>query len=865
MPTSVIQPSFAAGELSPTLYARIDLAKYHTGVALARNMFVDYRGGLSNRPGTKFVGIARTNNPRLIPFQFSTIQAYVLEFTEFAIRVIMNGAYVTEAAKTITGITQANPGVVTSAGHGFSAGDLVYLSGIGGMTQLNGRTLAVTNVTANTFTLISEFGVAVNTTAYGAYTAGGTAARIYVISTPYFAGDIPSIKYTQSADVMTLVHPSYAPRDLTRTGHAAWILTINATAAALAPPGAPTVTASAGGSSFYAYRVTAVDVNGDESSASPFGSTSGVDVTTATSGFITILWSVVTGAVSYNVYKARQVKNAGGVFTAAAPVSPLFGFMETTQVPQSTDSNIVPDYSKTPPVARDPFSPGEVTSLTITAAGAGYTSPPTVAITGGGGAGATAEASINLAGNVIGFNITNPGKNYTTVPTVTITGGAGAGATATSAIGPQTGTYPGVVAYFQQRRVYAASTNLPQTFWMSQPGLYYNFNISDPVREDDAITGTLASLQVNAIKHLIPMPGGLVALTSYGAWQISGGGQSSPITPANAQATPQAYNGSSDLPPIIVNYDIIYVQAKGSVVRDLAYNIYANIYTGDDITTASNHFFFGYTLSSWAYAEAPFKLVWIVRSDGKLLTLTFLKEQQVIGWTSHDTDGTFVSVCTISEGNEDAVYFAVQRTVQSTSTTFIERLASRNLSGNITNAWFLDCALQATFGSPVTMVTGLWHLEGRTVAVFVDGISQANKVVANGSITIVSGGTNGVLVGLPFTAQFQTLYLDVGEPTIQGKRKQVFGLTVRIAESSTFKVGPTLAGLFPWKYDVQIFNGTISNGLYTGDYRRTIGQGWNVPGQICIQQDLPYPLTILGVIPELEAGDTKAFPKEQRQ
>lgn len=856
-----MQQSFASGELSPTLYARVDLAKYHTGVALSRNMFVDYRGGLSNRPGTKFIGQCKSSTyARLIPFQFSTVQAYALEFGEFYIRIIMNGGYVTDLTSNITGISQANPGVVTSAAHGFSNGDWIALVSIGGMTTLNGRTVIVANVTANTYTMVDPVtGANINTSAYTAYTAGGTASRIYTIVTPYTAADLPTLKYTQSADVMTLVHPNYAPRDLTRTGHSTWTLTINITTAALTSPAAPSVTASGTGASFYSYQVTAINANGDESIASIATSTTGVDITTATSGSIQIVWTAVANAVSYNVYKARQVKNTGGIFGTAAPVSTFYGFMDTTQSNQVTDSNITPDFSKTPPLARDPFSPGTLQLATVTATGAGYTSAPIVTLTGGGGTGGDIQAVINSTGLLVSLIVRNPGKNYTSAPALSFSGGAGAGAAGTVTIGALTGTYPSVVAYFQQRRVYAGSTNQPQTFWMGQPGLYYNFNVSDPVREDDAITGTLASLQVNAIKHLVPMPGGLVALTSYGAWQISGGGTNQPITPANAQAQAQAYNGASDLQPIIINYDVLYVQAKGSVVRDLAYNIYANIYTGDDITVLSNHFFFGYTLISWAYAEAPFKLVWVVRSDGKLLTLTFLKEQQVLGWTSHDTSGSFKSVCTISEGNEDAVYFIVQRTIQGFTVQYVERLASRYFNDNVGYSWFLDSGLQTFFGGPVTTVSGLWHLEGQTVSVFADGVAQANKIVVNGSITITAATT--VLVGLAFTAQFQTLYLDIGEPTIQGKRKQIYGLTMRIAESSTFKVGPTFATVQAWKYDVQIFNGTVLNGLYTGDYRRNVGNGWNVPGQICIQQDLPYPLTILGVIPEIGVGDTEREKK----
>ncbi len=165
------------------------------------------------------------------------------------------------------------------------------------------------------------------------------------------------------------------------------------------------------------------------------------------------------------------------------------------------------------------------------------------------------------------------------------------------------GNNPSCSCFFQQRHVFAASLTQPETMWMSQPGLYDNFNVSDPAQADDAITATLVSLQVNAIKSMVPMPGGLIALTAKGAWQVSGGSPGAAVTPADITATPQAYNGASDLPPIVVNDNILYVQAKGAIVRNLVYNFYVNIYTGTDISVLSNHLFYGHQIVQWAYAE----------------------------------------------------------------------------------------------------------------------------------------------------------------------------------------------------------------------------------------------------------------------
>jgi hypothetical protein len=232
-----------------------------------------------------------------------------------------------------------------------------------------------------------------------------------------------------------------------------------------------------------------------------------------------------------------------------------------------------------------------------------------------------------------------------------------------NAANPFSGNNPATVGYFQQRLVFAGSNSFPETLWASQPGAFKNFDTTNPSADDNAITATLISNQVNNIKHMVAMPGGLVVLTGGGAWQVSGGGSDAPITPRTVTATPQAYNGCSDVPPIVINYDIIYNQARGSVVRDLSYSFYTNIYTGADISVMSNHLLIGRSIAGWAYAEDPFKVIWSVTSDGELLSLTYLKEQEVIGWAHHDTYGLFTSVAQIPEGNTSAVYVVVKRTV----------------------------------------------------------------------------------------------------------------------------------------------------------------------------------------------------------
>lgn len=628
MAQPIILPSFGAGELAPSMYGRVDLAKYHVGAALLRNYFVDYRGGASSRTGTQFVGQVKdsTTPNRLIPFQFNTTQTYVLVFGNNTLRFVTGGGYVLEAPDAITGITQANPGVVTSAAHGYNNGDLIYLSVIGGMTQLNQRYAVVANATTNTYTLTDMYGVPINTTGYSPYGTGGQTGRVYTINTPYAAADLALLKFTQSADVMTLVHPGYSAATLTRQGNASWTYAVITFQPSSAAPTGVHVTNNGVGTTYittaYLYQVTAV-VNGVESLPTTSAGTGGVPALGQNVGAQnTVGWSSVTGATIYNIYRTQENLNS------AVPQGSLFGYIGSAN-PATTntfiDDNILPDFTNCPPQGYDPF--------------------------------------------------TNAGN-------------------------------PGCVTYYQQRQVFGGMASAPEQIDFSKSGDFFNMGFSIPSKSDDNIEITIASQQVNSVKHLLPMQS-LIALTSSGAWKIDAGSVGTAVTPSTIEAVPQVYNGCSDVPPLIVNYDILYVQSKGSIVRDLSYNFYVNVYTGTDVTILANHLFFGHQINEWCYAEEPFKLIWAVREDGILLSLTYLKEQDVTAWAHSDTNGLFKSICQVSEGNENAVYVIVERFINGQYLQYIERFASRQMGGDPTiglpadasRAWCVDAGLQY----PLTM------------------------------------------------------------------------------------------------------------------------------------------------------------------
>lgn len=637
MAVPFIKTAFSAGEITPGLFGHVDLARFNLGSSTQRNLFTNYRGGAYSRAGTAYVGYSKQTGraipPRLITFQFSINQGRVLEFGNFYMRVIANGAYVTDAAKAITGATQANPGVLTVAAHGYANGDWVAIAAVNGMTQLNGQTYVVANAAANTFQIADVFGNNIDTTGFGAYTGGGTASRIYTTATPWTEADLEYLKFTQSADVMSICcwnqvsNSSYGPRDVRRIADNNWTVTPMVPAPTVVPPATCNAAASAAGTTDFQYVVTSVNpVDGTESVASPIGDAPlSVDIGT-TLGAIYITWAPVATVQQYNVYKATPVY--GGVVPAGA----AFGFAGSAYGLGFTDNNVTPDFTQVPPLFTNPFA------------------------------------------------IQNPGA----------------------------------VAYFQQRRVYAASPINPDTYWMSQPGAFTNFDVRLPTIASDSIVGTPWSVQVNGIQFLIPMPGGLVVLTGLSAWQVTGSGGSSlnpqPITPASQQAQPQAYNGCSQtVPPVKIDYDIIYVQAKGSIVRDLSYNFYTNIYTGQDVTILSSQLFTGFTIREWAWCEEPYKIIWAVRNDGILLCLTYLKGQEVNAWSRHDTQGLFESVTSVTEPPVDALYCAVQRfTPQSIAAGvncyIVERMNNR-VWQTIEDAWCVDSALQWPMTSPAATLS----------------------------------------------------------------------------------------------------------------------------------------------------------------
>ena len=980
-----IQRSMAGGEVAPAVYGRADQVKFQTGLRTCRNFFVQRHGGAANRCGSEFL-IEVSDSAvvhRLLGFQFNAGQTYALLFGHLNMRVVKTGVQVTVSgltawsnattyaiadlvvsggtnyycilghlnqvppnatywyampaggiyqiptpyteadlqglyadqsadvvsidslnfaprelrryadtkwilalsafapsqapptallaakgaagAKTfrykvtavasesfeesvsglstayaITGITQANPCVVTLAAHNFAIGDEAEVAAIVGMTELNGTRAFVTATTATTVT----FGE-VNSTAYTAYSSGGTLTQVAATTTTAGWATVNAAITNTSQQNPCLVTCG-APHTFA-TGQSVTITAVGGMVAL-------------NGNTYVITVISATKFTLDGIDATAFGAyTAGgnaartavapalaADPTAALPHVVS--WTKSTGAIEYNVYKESD-----GVF----------GFIGTAVGSSFRDVNITPDLTVTPPSSRNPFTSAD--------------------------------------------------------------------------------HYPSVVGYFQQRRMHADTRAQTETIWGSRSGRFTNYTTSAPLQDDDAVTYTVAGKRVNAIRHIVDI-GAMIVLTAGGEWVAQGDG-TGVITPSSPGLKQVGYNGASVVPPVIVGNNLIYVQARGNLVRDLRTvisNDGTNGYTGDDLTVFATHLFTRKTILHWAFAQIPHSTIWAVRSDGVLLGLTYLKAHEIAGWHRHDTDGLYEDVLALPEGDEDLVYVLVKRTVGGVTRRFLERFPSRvveavevdcrfsdayvTYDGRNTTAttiqvaaesagvWTYPCYLTLTASASVfvpadvgqvsvqvnvggvrltielvgytsgTVVRGVanrdveaafqgvtttsWtraidritvaHLEGKSLSVLGDGCVVSNglaapEITVSGGVAVLPRAYGVIHAGLPYQCDLETLDLDIvtGE-TIGPKMKQLTQLTVHVESSRGLWAGPSEDTLYE-RRPINILSGGAQP-LETDKWEIGLSSQWSNRGRIFLRQKDPLPLTILAIMPHGDAG-----------
>ena len=743
--------NFTGGELSPRLDGRNDLNKYSSGCKTLENMIIYPHGSAARRSGSRFIAEVKSSaaKTRLIPFEFSTTQTYMMEFGNQYIRFYKDNGQILEGDKTISGATQANPVVITATSHGYSNGDEISITSVAGMTELNNKRYLVANKTTNTFEITNVDGTNINGTSFTAYTSGGVANRVYEISTPYLTAELFDIKYAQSADVMYITHPNHEVEKLSRTGHTSWTL-----------------------SDVDFTKGPMQDANTTDTTLNPGATAVGTGVSLAA--------SATTGI------------NSGS------------GFL-------STD------------VGRFVFLHGGYAKIT--------------AVTD------TTNATIEI---------------LTTLSAST--------ATADWRLGSFSDTtgHPSSVTFFEQRLVFAGTSNEPQTLFFSKSGDYENMdaNIGGTIADDDAIIYTIASNQVNAIRFMTATRT-LIVGTAGGEFTVSGGGTDVAITPTNILIKKQSNHGAANVDAISAGNATLFLQRAKRKIRELAYNFDVDGYLAPDMTILAEHITEG-GITQMAYQQEPNQIVWMTRSDGQLIGLTYQREQQVTAWHRQIFGGVFGSGNAVCESvaviptddTEYQVYVIVKRTINSITRRYVEYLNNFDFTETDNTTFnFLDSQLDYS-GSATTTITGLEHLEGQVVSILADGSTHPDKTVSSGAITLDRSSTK-VKVGLSYTSLLQTMRLDAGAAngTSQGKTKRIYDISLRLFESVGVEVGPDLSNMerIPFRSSADDMDTAIP--VFTGDKEIEFRGNYETDGFIFVRQTQPLPLTVLSLYPNLVTND----------
>ena len=669
---SPIQAAFNAGEISPLMYGRPDINKYRLALQTMLNFKPLVQGGMARREGSVFVAEVKTSSKktRMVRFEFSTTQAYMIEFGDLYCRFYKDG-----------GRIESPPGTPVE------------------------------------------------------------------IVTPYAEADLFQLKFSQSADVLYVAHPTYAPRKITRTSHTAW--TINAITFLDGPY---------------------LSVNTTATTITPSATTGAITLTASTSIF-----------VATDVGRLVRIKHGT-----------TWGYATITG-----------------------YTSGTVVNATVNSAfGA-----------------ATAQASWRLG-----------------------TWGATTG-------------YPGAVAFFEDRLFWGGCTSYPQRLDGSKSGDYENMAPSGTdgtVAADNAVAVSLNSNDVNVIRWLLDDEKGLLIGTVGGEWILRPSTTSEALSPTNIKATRSTTYGSANVQAVRAGKACLYIQRAGRKLRELAYVFEVDGFRSPNMTLLSEHITLG-GVTELAYQQEPESLLWMVRGDGTLLSLTYDRDQDVIGWARHVIGGAFgsgqavvESVATIPApaGNRDETWLIVKRTVDGNTKRYVEYLSKPWERGDVQeDAIFVDSALTYS-GAAADVISGLDHLEGETVSILAEGAVHPDKVVVSGSITLDREVTKAQ-IGLPYTAKFETLRIEAGaaDGTAQGKTKRIHRLGVRFHDALGIELGPDFDNLDPVVFRSSSDAMDTAVPLFSGDISLNWDDDYSTEGQVCGQVSQPFPCTVLDLMPQLVTQD----------
>lgn len=811
-----IQTSFNSGEMSEELGGRVDLEKYNSGCRTMENFYPLIQGPARKRSGFRYMQRAKTSLTQyqlLHRFVFDRSNSYILEFGDQTLRFHTDAGPIVETGLTITGITQANPAVVTVASHGYTTGQWVFISGVAGMAQINGRYYIVGATTTNTFALQDVHrGLDIDSTGYSTYTSGGTSKRVYQIASPYLATQLhlsdksAALDFVQSGDVIYITYKqgnTHPPYKLTRTSDTNWTL-------------------------------------------AEFLPTSGPFEDTDPDNTITVYSSARTGSVTLTASASTWVvSDIGRIFLLEQKAIEDIKPWETNKaitandITRSDGKNYRALNSATTGTVKPIHSEGSkydgVSGVQWEYRDAGF-----------GIAKVTAFASSTS----VTATVIKP------IPDGAV--GSGNASTRWAKGDWWGGNLPTHVTFFRERLCFARAKD--QRLWFSVAADFENFADRDESGEatiDMAARIEISSDKNNKIKWLAPSDR-LIVGTESGEFVVGEITSQDVFGAGNIKASPQTYYGSKDLAPARIGNTLFFVQGSGRKVRELAYSIDSDGLASIDITRLSPRVVpRAASVIKLAYQQEPNSIVWALRDDGILLGFTYNREEDVFGWHRVATDGYIEDVEVIPSGaGADAVWILVKRLLAagpSQNQYYLEKLdVEWDSTLDLDEAFFVDSGLTYS-GSPASTISNLHHLEGRTVSILADGAVHPDRVITSGSITL-DDTYSSASIGLPFTSTLKTNRLEAGGTigTAQGRKKRISKVIVRLLDTLGLKIGPSTDKLETINFRKGSDPMDAPPPIFTGDKDVNWRGGHESDGSIMVVSDQPLPATIVALMPEVE-------------
>lgn len=407
--------------------------------------------------------------------------------------------------------------------------------------------------------------------------------------------------------------------------------------------------------------------------------------------------------------------------------------------------------------------------------------------------------------------------------------------------------YPKLCTFYQDRFVVAATDSKPNFIWFSRTGDYPNFGVEKvegTITDDSAITLPVINRKMCEIRHLVPA-NDLIILTSGNEWIVRG---DKTITPTNCNLKTQTQRGALSCEPQFIGNRCVFVQERGGTVRDMGYSYESDNYTGQDLTLFVKTLVKGHVAVTSAYAQDPDSIIYYVRDDGQLNCLTYIPEQKVYGWSHFVTNGKYRYVESVAEGEQDTIYFVVDRVINNKNVKCIERSIPLYTENN--SDVFLDCYVKVA-NSIKTDYINAPHLVGQMVDIVVDGQQMPSREVPPTGVIKLDGKANVITVGLPYTTKIKIPNVEqqINDGTLQGRVATVSRVVLRMYKSFGGKVGRT----FDRMDDITL----PPNELFTGDkpvILPKMGINYSTDTSICIKHSDPFPFNLLSITRIVEIG-----------